>query len=121
MSAIMNATPWKVPIGRPNCSRSFAYGTAASSAAWARPRASARDRDPAAVEHLEERPEAGALLAQQVGGRDADAVEPQLAGRRGVEAHLVLEPPDAEARRVGRDDERGDRRRAVGVRARSAR
>ena len=41
MSAIMKATPWNVPIGRPNCSRVCAYGMLASSAAWASPTASA--------------------------------------------------------------------------------
>jgi hypothetical protein len=30
ISAIMNATPWKEPIGRSNCRRSFAYAAAAS-------------------------------------------------------------------------------------------
>ena len=41
MSATMKATPWNVPIGRPNCSRVWAYGIDASSAAWAIPTASA--------------------------------------------------------------------------------
>ena len=49
-----------------------------------------------------------ALLAEQVRGRDPAAVEDQLAGRGRVEAQLLLEPADREARRVGRDDERAD-------------
>ena len=65
-------------------------------------------RDPAAVEDLEERPEAAAPLAQQVGRRHARALEAQLAGRRRVETQLVLQPPDAEPGRVGRDDEGRD-------------
>ena len=35
-------------------------------------------------------------------------VEQQLAGRRRVQAQLLLEPPDAEPRRVGGHDERAD-------------
>ena len=34
MSAIRKATPWNEPIGRPNWRRVWAYGMAASSAAW---------------------------------------------------------------------------------------
>ena len=49
-----------------------------------------------------------ALLAQQVRRGDPGAVEQQLAGRRGVEPELVLEPADREARRVGGDDEGAD-------------
>jgi len=41
MSATMKATPWNVPIGRPNCSRVCAYEIDASSAPWAMPTASA--------------------------------------------------------------------------------
>ena len=60
------------------------------------------DRDPPAVEDLEEGPEAVALLAQHVRGRDAGALEAKLAGRRRMQPELVLEPADAEARRVRR-------------------
>src|SRR5437762_1131439 len=56
-----------------------------------------RDRDPPAVEDLEEDPEPLADASEQVVGRDPGVIEDQLAGRRGVEAHLVLEPADREA------------------------
>src|SRR3989441_379955 len=39
MSASMNWMPWNAAIGWPNCCRSFAYATAASSAAWPMPTA----------------------------------------------------------------------------------
>ena len=54
MSASMNATPWKSPIGRPNCSRSLAYAVAASSAACASPVAAAA---------IPSRPESRAAIA----------------------------------------------------------
>src|SRR4051812_6553277 len=43
------------------------------------PQGKRADRDPAAIEDREERPEALALLAQEVVGRDARAVEAELA------------------------------------------
>ena len=122
MSATMNATPWNVPIGRPNCSRVCAYGIDGVERAPGRcPTASApiEIRPPSRILRNVLKPLA--LLAEQVRRRDPRAVEEQLAGRRRVEAELVLEPADREAGRVGRDDERADlggaRRRVVPVRA----
>ena len=66
------------------------------------------DRDPAAIEDPQERLEAAPLLAEHVRRRDARPVEDQLAGRRGMQPELVLEPPDREAGRVGGHDERAD-------------
>ena len=58
-----------------------------------------------------------APLAEQVRRRHPRAVEGELAGRRGVQPELLLEPTDAEPGRVGRDDERADLGAAVGARA----
>src|SRR6185503_20734332 len=56
------------------------------------------DADPAAVEDLQEHPEAVAALAEEALGREAAAVERELAGGRRVQPELVLDPDDAEAR-----------------------
>jgi hypothetical protein len=58
--------------------------------------------------------------ADQVRGRDADVVEDRLAGRRALDAELVLELADGEARAVGLDDERADAARAPGSRSLTA-
>ena len=58
-----------------------------------------------------------ALGADEVPGRDAHVVEDRLAGRRALDAELVLELADAEAGAVGLDDEGGEPPRlAVGDR-----
>ena len=113
MSATMKATPWNVPIGRPNCSRVWAYGIDASSAPCAMPTASApiEMRPPSRIRRNSL--EAAPLLAEQVRRRDAGTVEQQLAGRRGMQTQLLLEPPDREAGRVGGHDEGADLGRAV--------
>ena len=85
----------------PNCLRSLAYAVATSRAPWAIPTAWAaipgRLRSNVRIAMVE----AVALGADPVRRRDADAVEGELGGRAAADAHLVLEPGDAEA--VGRD------------------
>src|SRR5207245_4905889 len=49
-----------------------------------------------------------ALLAEEVLGGDAAVLEEQLAGFAGVQAHLLLDAADAEARGSALDDERSD-------------
>ena len=71
--------------------------------------------EPGVVDHLDDRPHAGALLADQPGG---GGVELDLAGGVGAVAELVLEPLQAEAvalavRRPAREEEAGDA--AVGL------
>src|SRR5439155_2409343 len=61
-----------------------------------------------AVEDPHRDPEALALLAEEILGGNAAAVERELSGRRAGDAHLRLEPRDREARSVGLDDEGGD-------------
>src|SRR5262249_59861790 len=61
-----------------------------------------------AVEDAHRDLEALPRLAQKVVGGNADIVERELAGRRAADAHLRLEPPDLEARRVGLEDEGRD-------------
>src|SRR5439155_900993 len=66
------------------------------------------DPGPRAVEHLHRDLEALALLADQVVGGDAAVVEEDLAGRRALDPHLRLDPPDLEAGRPRLDDEGRD-------------
>src|SRR4051794_11373076 len=68
------------------------------------------DAGPRAVEDPHRDAEALALLAEQVGGRDAAVVEEDLAGGRALDPHLRLDPADLEARRVGLDHEGRDAR-----------
>ena len=63
---------------------------------------------PGAVEDPHRDPESLTLLAEEVPGGDATAVEGELAGRRAGDAHLRLEPRDLEAR--ARPTRRGRRR-----------
>ena len=108
MSATMKATPWNVPIGRPNCSRVCAYGIEASSAPWAMPTASApiEIRPPSRMRRnvLKPLPCSPSRFAAGIRA-PSNSSSP---GRRGMETELVLEPADREAGRVGRDDERAD-------------
>ena len=108
MSATMNATPWNEPIGRPNCSRVWAYGMLASRAAWARPTASApiEIRPPSRILRNVRKPSPCSPSRFAAGMRASS--KRSSPGRRGVQAELVLEPADAEAGRVGRDDEGAD-------------
>jgi hypothetical protein len=50
MSATMKPTPWNEPIGRPNCSRVWAYGIARIEGGLGEPDRHRTDRDPTAVE-----------------------------------------------------------------------
>jgi hypothetical protein len=79
-----------VPIGRRTARASGHTGSTRRRAARSdRERA---DRDPTAIEDLEERGEAATPLAEQVRGRDACAVE-QGSPVRGVQPELVLNRP----------------------------
>ena len=111
----MNATPWNVPIGRPNCLRVRAYGIGRVERGLGQADRQGADADPAAVERAQGDLEAVAALAEQVRGGNAGPFEDQLAGRRGVQAHLLLEPADAEPGRVGGHDERADLGAAVAL------
>src|SRR5262249_9434702 len=68
------------------------------------------DPRPRAVEDPHRDPEAFALLAEEVVCRHPTVVEEQLAGRRSLDPHLRLDPPDLEPRRVRLDHERRDSR-----------
>ena len=70
------------------------------------------DAEARVVERAERDGEALALGADQVLVRDADVVEDRLAGRRALDAELVLELADAEAGPVGLDHEGGDAARS---------
>ena len=84
MSASMNWSPWKSAIGRPNCRRSPAYATAASSAACASADGAGGDAEPSRVERGQCDGEALALLADPALRGDPGTVEEDLRGRRGA-------------------------------------
>ena len=117
MSAIMNATPWKRADRLAELLARLGVGHGRVVRALGDAERERADADPPAVEDLQEHPEAVAALAEQVLGREAAAVERELAGRRRVEPELVLDANHAEARRVRRQDERGDLGGAVLARA----
>ena len=79
MSATRKATPWKVPIGRPNCSRVWAYGMAASRAAWLKDRG--RDYTLAAAE--------AKLFASEVSSRATNAAIQVHGGYGYIEEYKV--------------------------------
>jgi hypothetical protein len=66
------------------------------------------DGDPGVVEGLHRRGEAGALLADHAVGGDADVVEVDLAGRRALDAELLLGGAEGHALVALLDDERRD-------------
>ena len=101
MSASIAPTIWKSPIRWPNCLRSARVRGRDLERALGDPDGLGGDPRPAAIERPHRDAEAVALLADPVGGRDADAVEGELGGRAAADAHLVLEPGDREARRSG--------------------
>src|SRR5439155_20375453 len=68
------------------------------------------DAGPRPVEHPHRDPEALALLAEEIRSRDAARVEEDLPGRRALDPHLRLDPPDLEPRGVGLDHEGRDAR-----------
>src|SRR5262249_14155362 len=70
------------------------------------------DAEARVVERPERDVHALVLLADQVVGGDADVLEDRLAGRRALDAELVFELADAEARPVRLDHERADAARA---------
>ena len=65
---------------------------------------------PRAVEDPHCEPEAGPLGPESARLGNTAAIEHQLAGRRPCDAHLLLEPRDLEAGRIGLDQERRDPR-----------
>ena len=85
----------------PNCWRSRGVGRRDLEGALGDPDGLRGDPGPAAIERPHREIEAVALLADAVRRRDADAVEGELGGGAAADAHLVLDPGDAEA--VGRD------------------
>ena len=108
MSATMKATPSNVPIGAPELLARLRVRDRRVERRLGEADGERADRDPAAVEDLEEDPKAAAALAEHVRGRHAAVLEEQLAGRRRVQPQLLLEPADGEAGRVGRHDECAD-------------
>ena len=89
----------------PNWRRSRAYAVADVERALGDADGLGGDPRPAAIERPHRDPEAVALGADQVGRRDADAVERELGGRAAAEAHLVFDPGDLEAGGRDLDDE----------------
>ncbi len=95
MSATMKATPWKEPIGRPNCSRVWAYGIEASSAPCAMPTASApiEMRPPSRIRRNSLKPlpcspsrfAAGTRAPSNSSSPVADACRPSLSSSRPTE------------------------------------
>ena len=107
MSAILNATPWNVPIGRSNCRRSFAYADAASYAACARPSAMAPMpmRPPSSVFRNSLSPSPSPPSRLPAGMRQSSKMSCRCCWHGGPSS-----PPcaDAEAGRIGLDDEGAD-------------
>ena len=105
MSASIAPTIWRSPIRWPNWRAVARVGGRDLERALGDPDGLGGDPRPAAIERLHREPEPVALVADPVGGRDADAVEGELGGRAAAHAHLVLDPGDREARRRDLDDE----------------
>ena len=110
MSATMKATPWKRAdrlaelLALPRVwHRRIERGLRQTHGHGA-------DGDAAAVEGLEEDLPAFARSPSICVGGHPAVLEEQLAGGAGVEAQLLLEPPDDEAGRVRLDDEGADLR-----------
>ena len=99
----------------PNCSRSVAYVTAASSAAWAMPtQPAATDIRPlASADMATEKPLPSG--AEHRRGGHADVLEDQLGGGLAAQAELAVDGAAGQAGGVGRYEEGGDALVARGV------
>ena len=102
MSASWKLTPWKLPIGRPNCFRTPAYAERLLVGPLGDPERKGGDPDAAGVQRLEEVDEALPRRPQQVLLGHHGVLEDQLAGVARPPAHLVFLLAGADPRVLGR-------------------
>ena len=105
MSANMNCMPWNAAIGLPNCSRSLHVADREVERALRDAQSLRRDRRTREVERPHRVLEALVDLADHVLGRNAHAVEDDLARGRAADAHLVFLATEREALHVLVDEE----------------
>ena len=96
MSATIQRSPWKCPIGRPNCSRSPAYRDGGLEGSLGEPERDRRRAEPLAVVGRHEPLEAAGGEEQVLAG-DPAAVEDDLALGDAAHPHRPLAPRDGQS------------------------